>query len=626
MHIQPRRWARPDRVTLFAVVLGVFILMYCLVLPFARAQTSTLQFWFYQLNTLVLVGIGLILLAASQRGRTIRASNQRYAAIVLLIGVLLAAIGVFFHIPAFDQQRGGSFSIGTVLYTVSLLCCNAGLLLLVPFRTVSLLHMLRISFDAALVMTLCSVLLNLLLPYILVDVTWTPAFNTAIFRLELDLALVVVYWLLYRSYASFRGLPLVLLVGGAAAMILTDIVFMVAHMLPVQAGGNTLLSSALPFWQVHLLLWSTALYQLNRRPLRWRLVSESDLLPAVTGMRILLQSLGVFGLVTVLFALEPDRHVMAGLLTTLLCRETLVTYERARLVRLQNEAREQLSEAKTSLEETVAEKTQILEQRTLSSAEIAHDMGNTLQEVRLAISMVKLKCEDHHPELLPLFERYLRSADSALVYQDNLLAAMVAAAQMDAGELRLSLAPSDIGALVRSLVAQYQGRATDSRVTLTLRIASQASSVLADERLVGRAVANVLGNAIKYTGAARRDGSGHVEISVQRAGRLVTVQIDDNGPGIESTHMQKVGQRFARGVRGRHAPTGTGLGLAFSRGVLQRHPGGSLRVSSHPGAGTSVTLSLLQHKLPAQPAHAARSPRTAAPPHTEAYKHAPADD
>jgi len=100
------------------------------------------------------------------------------------------------------------------------------------------------------------------------------------------------------------------------------------------------------------------------------------------------------------------------------------------------------------------------------------------------------------------------------------------------------------------------------------------------------ALDNLLDNAIAYT----EDGS--VNVRVSGTGPILKITVKDTGPGIAPEHLDRIFERFYRVDRGRSRDAGgTGLGLALVKHVAER-AGGSVSVTSEPGAGTTFALRL----------------------------------
>ena len=126
--------------------------------------------------------------------------------------------------------------------------------------------------------------------------------------------------------------------------------------------------------------------------------------------------------------------------------------------------------------------------------------------------------------------------------------------------------------------------------------------VAGDEVRLGRAVVNLLTNAVKFT-----PEGGTVEVAVRRAGDEVAISIIDDGDGIPAEDQRRIFDRFYRAPRATEdgQAAGSGLGLAIVKAIAVQH-GGSIELASAPGEGATFTL-----RLPALD-HAPRSGRDSA--------------
>jgi signal transduction histidine kinase len=117
----------------------------------------------------------------------------------------------------------------------------------------------------------------------------------------------------------------------------------------------------------------------------------------------------------------------------------------------------------------------------------------------------------------------------------------------------------------------------------------QALFAALDGELFERAVANLIDNALKFCGAGAR-----IELEVLRVDERIEVRVSDTGPGIATADQPHLFDRFYQS-RATVAPAtgegGKGLGLAIVKRITELH-GGSVRLASTPGRGTTVILSL----------------------------------
>jgi PAS domain S-box-containing protein len=112
-------------------------------------------------------------------------------------------------------------------------------------------------------------------------------------------------------------------------------------------------------------------------------------------------------------------------------------------------------------------------------------------------------------------------------------------------------------------------------------------SVKADETQLVQLFQNLIGNAIKY----QRPGIPLVHVGVARHGRTRwSFAVKDNGLGIEARYFERIFGMFQR-LHKRDEFSGTGIGLAICKKIVERH-GGSLSVESSPGEGSTFTFGL----------------------------------
>jgi two-component system, OmpR family, heavy metal sensor histidine kinase CusS len=117
---------------------------------------------------------------------------------------------------------------------------------------------------------------------------------------------------------------------------------------------------------------------------------------------------------------------------------------------------------------------------------------------------------------------------------------------------------------------------------------------------------NLLDNAIKYT-----QSGGNVTVETQASGGQAIVTVTDTGIGIASEHLPHVFDRFYRVDSARSSETeGTGLGLAICRSITESHAGW-LEITSTPGIGTCVTLTIPMRRDDSSPVRT--KDRTSAP-------------
>ncbi|MEG2724798.1 MAG: ATP-binding protein, partial [Kiritimatiellia bacterium] len=111
-------------------------------------------------------------------------------------------------------------------------------------------------------------------------------------------------------------------------------------------------------------------------------------------------------------------------------------------------------------------------------------------------------------------------------------------------------------------------------------------SLFGDPRLLEQAIANLIVNAVKHSGAKQ------VEVILQANADVALVRVRDEGCGIAPEHLSRLFERFYRVHKERSRATGgTGLGLAIVKHIALLHHG-TIEVNSSLGKGSEFILTL----------------------------------
>ncbi|HWN70918.1 MAG TPA: ATP-binding protein [Haliangium sp.] len=151
------------------------------------------------------------------------------------------------------------------------------------------------------------------------------------------------------------------------------------------------------------------------------------------------------------------------------------------------------------------------------------------------------------------------------------------------GQLEMQPEPMDLEALVRGVVEQLQGRASEPRTEIRVRATGSARGAW-DRRRLEQVVHNLLSNALKY-------GEGKpVAVEIEDHGAEVRLAVKDRGIGIAASDLGRIFDAFERAVPIEHF-AGLGLGLYIARRIVEAH-GGEISASSAPGAGATFVVRL----------------------------------
>ncbi|HUP70606.1 MAG TPA: ATP-binding protein [Acidimicrobiales bacterium] len=155
------------------------------------------------------------------------------------------------------------------------------------------------------------------------------------------------------------------------------------------------------------------------------------------------------------------------------------------------------------------------------------------------------------------------------------------------GEPTVTHEPVAVGAVVAEAVEHVRRAADFREVRILVGEIPRSWNLVGDRRQLVSAFANLLENAVKYSG----EGS-EVSVRARTDGSTISLEVEDHGIGIPSRELDRIFERFYRVDRGRGRGTGgTGLGLSIVRHIATNH-GGDVEVSSVEGEGSTFTLVL----------------------------------
>ncbi|WP_282137154.1 sensor histidine kinase [Rossellomorea aquimaris] len=151
--------------------------------------------------------------------------------------------------------------------------------------------------------------------------------------------------------------------------------------------------------------------------------------------------------------------------------------------------------------------------------------------------------------------------------------------------LPISKERTEMNEIVRRTVIQYINDQANSDKELLFEPYDGSLYAEVDSKWFQRILDNVLANATHYNPSGTR-----ITVSLQSIEHhLIVITILDNGKGMDTETLDKLFQRYYRGTSTTKTTSGSGLGMAISKQLIELH-GGSINVTSAPGKGTKVRI------------------------------------
>jgi signal transduction histidine kinase len=249
------------------------------------------------------------------------------------------------------------------------------------------------------------------------------------------------------------------------------------------------------------------------------------------------------------------------------------------------ERRDELGEVGRAFDE-MAERVQtlLLAERELL-ANVSHELRTPLARLRVALDIAGEAGPDAgRPSTA---EMATDLAEIETIVEDILTATRLDIEQGRTGTPGFALHLEEVaaGALCERAAERFRARHPLRRLDVTV---GEAPPVRADPVLLRRVLGNLLENADKYS----PDGARPVALRASASGERVVFEVADEGLGIPAEDIPCVFTPFFRGDRSRSRGTGgVGLGLALAKRIVAAH-GGTIGLTSAPGAGTTVRVTL----------------------------------
>ena len=182
-------------------------------------------------------------------------------------------------------------------------------------------------------------------------------------------------------------------------------------------------------------------------------------------------------------------------------------------------------------------------------------------------------------------KKFLKVIDRENSRMSRIVTDLLSLSNIDYNKDNLNLAKFDTYEFIDEAIESQSILITQKNHKIEFDIAMDIKDIYADRNGADQILTNIISNACKYT-----PDNGKISIEAKNVGDFVEIKVSDNGIGIPKEDLPRITERFYRVEKGRsRAMGGTGLGLSIANEMI-KSLGGSLKVDSVFGKGTSISL------------------------------------
>lgn len=228
------------------------------------------------------------------------------------------------------------------------------------------------------------------------------------------------------------------------------------------------------------------------------------------------------------------------------------------------------------------------ENRRKFVSDASHELKTPLATIKLICDSI-VSTDNPDPEMIKDFLGDLSDEVDRLT---RIVERLLTLTKLDSGKSEPKLTPVDFIVMLNAITKKLTPTANSKNIVLYSDFGSTSLEPLnLDYDKIWEAIYNIIDNAIKYSPVG-----GFVKVSLSVDNKWITVNVEDNGPGIPAQEQDHVFERFYRLDDSRARDTGgTGLGLAIAKESVLLH-GGQIGVNSTEGMGSTFYIQLPYNK------------------------------
>jgi len=211
---------------------------------------------------------------------------------------------------------------------------------------------------------------------------------------------------------------------------------------------------------------------------------------------------------------------------------------------------------------------------------IAHELKRPVASLTFNLDCLAMPGTD--PQQHEMLVNKSMNATSEL---NDTITMIVALAKVEEGLLTLNREPINLRQMVEELKGRFESSPV-KKVEIQTSYETDTLTVMGDRRLLAQCFANLIDNAIKYSGAEVQ-----ILINVRKTGNSIAVSIKDNGFGIPADKLPGIFDKYSRAHTENKKINGYGIGLNYVKTIVEKHRG-TVETTSREGVGSEFSVLL----------------------------------
>lgn len=221
-------------------------------------------------------------------------------------------------------------------------------------------------------------------------------------------------------------------------------------------------------------------------------------------------------------------------------------------------------------------------------------LGNLAHELKTPVFSIQgyiLTLLDGGLEDETVNRSFLERASKATDRMANILDDLDQITKLEVNAFKIEMRSFDIKELILEVLESLELIASEKNITLKLHKDYNSKYVIGDRSKIAQVLINLISNSIFYG-----NENGNTIIRLFSMDNIITIEVSDDGPGIEQQHIPRLFERFYRVEKSRNRNEGgSGLGLAIVKHIIESH-GQTISVRSTVGIGSTFSFSLDKSK------------------------------